>query len=143
MIRNGKKRFGPLLPGVLKASLLLILALSCSDDAISPPGLLDVTPFIEQAQSSECAQTRNNLYLIDTELVFWDTEGLCEDAAYSQALYGGSTDNILCLHAQTIAGEITVYNDESYKALFDTMIANLDEPDLGIGEEHSVKVITF
>ncbi len=104
---------------------------------------IDLGPFISQARNADCSGIRNNLYVIDNNLVLWDRAGNCPDNSYSQTLYGRNIDQVLCKHFDSIAGPQTLYNDVRYKDLFDTVIANLDKPDLGLGAGHTVKPVTF
>jgi hypothetical protein len=86
---------------------------------------------------------RNRLFVIDDQLVFWDRAGGCADAAYAEALYGSTPDKILCVLHDSIAGPVKSCTDAKYKSQFDTMTANLDEPDLGLGPEHTVQPVRF
>jgi hypothetical protein len=106
-------------------------------------GAVDLTLFIEKAQAATCADIHNRLYLIDGELVFSDIAGNCADASYSQILYGSTPDEVLCRAHDSIAGPMKSCEDTSYQALFDTITTNLDRPDLGLGDAHSVEPIAF
>jgi len=103
----------------------------------------DVQPFLAMARSNKCASQRNRLFLIDGKLVFWDWSGGCSDARFGQVLYGGSTDSVLCVFKDSIAGQRKECRVSAYSALFETMLANIDRPDLGLGRSHSVKPIKF
>lgn len=104
---------------------------------------MDPSPFKDMARRSECAETRNRLFLIDRQLVFWDRAGLCADAAYSETLYGGAIADTLCDLHDSIAGPIESCPDERYRQTFETIIANLDKPDLGLGSGNSVEPLLF
>jgi len=103
--------------------------------------------FIALTNDASCAQTRNRLLTIsstaylDTRLILLDQAGNCADAAYRQALYGESVDDLLCSNADSIAGPMKSCPNPAYSELFDTVIQNLDEPDLGLGPEYDIGVI--
>ena len=104
---------------------------------------IDLTAFEQLARNEPCADIRNQLFLIDDQLVFWDVAGNCADASYSQTLYSSSPDQMLCTAHDSIAGPMTSCQDGRYQELFDTIMANLDQPDLGLGSEHTVQSIPF
>jgi hypothetical protein len=108
-----------------------------------PPVALATAPFIAMARTSSCNETRNRLFVIDGKQVFWDHAGQCADASYEQVLFGSSPDARLCSHGDTIAGPRTSCQDESARTLFDTMVKNADQPDLGLGSGHKVEQLTF
>ena len=123
--------------------IALLLLASCAGNAIEPRSSVDLAPFQKMAGLGPCADTRNRLFLIDDQWVFWDSAGNCADAAYSETLYGRTPDQILCVLHDSIAGPIKNCQDERYQDLFDTMTANLDKPDLGLGSEHTVRPVPF
>lgn len=96
-------------------------------------------PFVKMAKEAGCADVRNRLFVIDQTLVFADHIGNCADAAYSQTLFGKTIGQILCVNHDSIAGPIKNCTDPSYTELFDTILAHLDEPDLGLGSSHTVQ----
>jgi hypothetical protein len=107
-------------------------------------------PFVDLArQSSGCAQTRNRLLTInhpvqlDLELILLDQRGTCADAAYRQLLLGESVDDVLCSNAQTIAGPAKQCRVARYAGIFDTIIANLDKADLGLGTGFEIAEIAL
>jgi hypothetical protein len=109
----------------------------------SPPDI-NLEPFKELARSGDCADVRNRLFLIDRHLVFWDRESRCADAAYAQALYGRTVEHLICDAHDSIAGPVRGCHDaDRYAAMFDTMLKNLDAPDLGLGPDHTVEPIDF
>jgi hypothetical protein len=108
-----------------------------------PPVALATAPFIVMARTSSCNETRNRLFVIDGKQVFWDHAGQCADASYEQVLFGSTPDARLCAHGDTIAGPRTSCQDESARALFDTIVKNADQPDLGLGSGHKVEQLTF
>jgi hypothetical protein len=107
------------------------------------PAALATAPFIDMARTSGCNETRNRLFVIDGKQVFWDHAGQCADASYEQVLFGSKPDIRLCSHGDTIAGPRTSCQDESARALFDTIVKNADLPDLGLGSSHKVEQLTF
>jgi len=126
---------------VLLALLALLTALAAcggqSDAAV------DLAPFKQMVREAPCADISNRLFLIDGELVFWQREGNCADAAYTYTLYGSTPDQVLCTLYQTIGGPVEEFRDEQYRELFDTITSNLDNPDLGLGAEHTVDAVPF
>jgi hypothetical protein len=102
---------------------------------------VDLAPFKEMANNGICADIRNRLFLIDGQLVFWDVAGNCADASYSETLYGSSPDQVLCSFHDSIAGPMKDCEEEQYQELFDTITENLDAPDLGLGEAHTVQTV--
>lgn len=106
--------------------------------------------FIDLAKPTpNCAGTRNRLLsinhpvLLDAELVLLDQAGNCADAAYRQLLMGETVDDVLCSNAQTFAGVVKKCAAPRYAALFDTIIANLDKSDLGLGAGYEITPIPF
>jgi hypothetical protein len=104
---------------------------------------VDLTPFKDMAKTASCADTRNNLFLIDNELILWDIAGSCADASYSQTLFDRTPDVVLCTNHDSIAGPMKDCAAEQYRAMFDTITANLDQPDLGLGPDHTVESVSF
>lgn len=103
-------------------------------------------PFFEfAAQQAGCAQTTNRLFFIsnparfDVEMVLLDQAGTCADAEFRQILFGETVDDVLCTHAQSIAGPVKRCPAPDYAAVFDIMIANLDRRDLGLGQGYDVQ----
>ena len=120
------------------------LILSCAGkDSNRIDGLISVTPFIQLADQSPCHEVRNRLFLIDRHLVFWDRAGHCSDNSYSQILYADSPDTVLCERHDSIGGEVKTYPNPQYQPLFDTAIANINQPDLGLSRTHTVQAIPF
>lgn len=100
--------------------------------------------FIKMARGgAACTDRANRLYIIDGKQVLWRTEGNCADASYSNVLFGMTTKEQQCSHGDTIAGPRTVCADTTQRALFETMIQNLDKPDLGLGAGHKVEYVPF
>jgi hypothetical protein len=95
------------------------------------------------ARAGGCNDIRNRLFLIDDELVFWDIAGNCSDGAYSEQLYGSTPAQLLCVFHDSIAGPVKKCLDERYRAMFDTITANLSKSDLGLGPGHTVQPVPF
>ena len=130
------------LRGALLAALVLALAGCGHHDTLSGPGV-DYAGFEEAARHAPCADVRNRLFLIDHALVFWDRAGSCYDAAYTETLYRGRIDRVLCTVYDSFAGRVESYPDSTYRPLFQTVLAHLDRPDLGLGPAHTVQPIPF
>jgi hypothetical protein len=107
-----------------------------------PNGRLPVTvDFVTKAQDAPCADLRNRLYMIDRRMVFWERAGSCADNAYGRTLFGASPQTVLCSLADAVTGPQTTCTDQQVRALFDTIVANLDKSDLGLGSTHQVEVL--
>jgi hypothetical protein len=126
---------------LLPAVLLLLAGYVCH--SFGPRSAIDLAPFKAMAKAGQCADIRNRLFLIDDQVVFWDRAGNCADAAYSETLYGSTPDQVLCIAHDSIAGPMKTCQDGLYQGLFDTMTANLDQPDLGLGPGHTVQPVSF
>jgi hypothetical protein len=99
--------------------------------------------YVRLAQDAACASVRNRLFLIDAKYVLWDRAGDCPDNAYAQTLMGATPQAVLCTSSDTIAGPRTSCSDPGLRPLFDTMMKNLDKPDLGLGADHKVEALSF
>ena len=98
--------------------------------------------FLAKVQGANCAATRNRLFVIDQKMVFSDIADLgCADASWSRVLYGATPREVLCSSADSIAGPRTSCVDDASRALFDIILKNLDQPDLGLGREHKVETL--
>jgi hypothetical protein len=128
---------------VLLPTVLLLLASCCTGCSSEPRNAVDLAPFKRMARASGCADIRNRLFLIDDQLVFWDKAGACADAAYGETLYGSTPDQALCVFHDSIAGPVKKCLDEGDQDMFDTITANLEKPDLGLGPEHTVRLVRF
>jgi hypothetical protein len=139
---NSIKKRAPTLHFLLTvvASGALLLAAGCSNQPADPAADFDLAPFKEMAMSAGCADIVNRLYLVDGQMVFWSIEGNCSDASFARTLFGSTVDNVLCSLHDSIAGPMGDCQD-AYRAMFDTMVANLDQPDLGLGSAHTVEPI--
>jgi hypothetical protein len=109
-----------------------------------PPGGPVKEDFIKMARAeTTCSDRANRLYIIDGKQVFWQVAGNCPDASYRNVLFGLTPKNELCSNNDSIAGPRTTCADASQRPLFDTIIQNLDKPDLGLGTPHKVEYIPF
>ena len=119
-------------------AVLAIVALralsACQSKSVTP---INTEAFIQMAESASCTDLRNQLYVIDNQYVFWTSEGYCDDAGYAHRLYGASVQEKLCYLEDSFVGPISSC-EPALNELFETILENLDQPDLGLGEEHSV-----
>jgi hypothetical protein len=99
--------------------------------------------FQAMARAAGCSEQRNRLFVIDGTQVLWDHAGNCADAAYGQVLFGATPDAVLCTSGDTLAGPRTGCTDPALRPLFDTVLANLDKADLGLGSAHKVERVDF
>lgn len=105
-----------------------------------PNGAVPVAAdFIAKAQEAPCADQRNRLFVIDKRMVFWDRAGNCPDNAYSRSLFGATPQALLCSVSDSIGGPQGSCSNESSRALFNTILGNLDKSDLGLGSGHQVE----
>jgi hypothetical protein len=100
-------------------------------------------PFLILARHSECADGRNQLFVIDEKLVFWERVGSCPDNSYGATLYGSTVDDVLCHVGNTIAGTIRSCPAPDYEDIFEIIIRHSDRPDLGLGTGHTVQKLSF
>ncbi len=127
---------------VVLLAALLVLALRAGN-AVEPRSAVNLAPFKEISRGSSCADIRNRLFVIDDQLVFADVAGNCADASYAEMLYGSTPDQVLCSSHDSIAGPMKNCQDLRYRAMFETITANLDKPDLGLGSGHTVQPVPF
>jgi hypothetical protein len=99
--------------------------------------------FIKLARGAECTDIRNRLFVIDNKQVFWDAQGNCPDRGYARTLYGRTAAEVQCASNDSIAGPMTSCADPAQRAVFDTILKNLDKADLGLGSAHKVEQIDF
>jgi hypothetical protein len=122
----------------LGLALLTIIGLSIfSACQATSPSSIDTEPFIQLAENASCADIRNQLYVIDDQYVFWLSEGFCDDASYAHRLYGATIQEKICYLEDSFVGPISDC-DPALNDLFETILANLDQPELGLGDSHSV-----
>ena len=139
---NRSRSHTPILMALLPATLLLLAGWTCHSTE-SRSTAVDLAPFKTMAKAGACADIRNRLFLIDDQWVFWDREGTCADAGYGETLYGSTPGEVLCDFHDSIAGPMKNCEGEGYLVMFDTMTANLDKPDLGLGSGHTVQSVPF
>ena len=137
---NGRSRTRALI-FIVSLSAALLLLPGCNGDPTHPTTGIDLTSLKALARGGPCTNIRNRLFLIDGKLVFWDRAGNCSDAAYGETLFGSTISDTLCDFHDSIAGPIKICQDDRYREMFDTIIANLDKPDLGLGPRHKVQPI--
>jgi len=104
---------------------------------------LDIEPFIEYAEASDCTDVRNRLFIIDDELVLWDRVGSCPDASYEVQLYREDLDNLLAEAYDSVAGPQTDIYDEDYRDMFELILDNIEDENLGLDDSHLVEEIVF
>ena len=123
----------------LASGTLVVFSLlyACAPAPANVPLTLDIEPFMQMTENAACADIRNQLYVIDDQYVFWTTEGHCDDAGYAHFLYGGTPDEKLCYLEDSFVGPLSAC-EAGLEALFETILSNLDQPDLGLGGEHTV-----
>lgn len=113
-------------------------------ERIAGAPVVNLKPFRELARNASCADVRNRLFLIDQRLVFWDRESKCADAAYAQTLYDRRPSTVLCNAMDSIAGPQRACNaDAPFINMFETVLENLEAPDLGLGPGHTVTPVDF
>lgn len=100
-----------------------------------------VNRFIDLAKEAACADERNDVYQIDERYIFWVREGSCADASYSYTLYDSSPKKEICSKSDSIAGAVFECDDQ--EKMFKKMVKNLDQEDLGIGNEHAVEKLVI
>jgi len=103
------------------------------------PNSRDWSAFVAQAKDAQCAESRNDLYVIDEALVFWVKEGNCPDASYGYVLYSYTPDDVVCAQYDSIAGPNEFCNDSSYRQFFDAIVEGRDLQDLGLGSDYAVR----
>jgi len=100
---------------------------------------IDLNLYIEIAENeTSCSDIRNELYLIDDNMIFWVVEGSCSDASYSYTLFGDDTKKVLCKISDSIAGPQETCNDEKYQEIFDIMKNNISEYNFGLDNSYNV-----
>ena len=104
---------------------------------------IDIELFIQMAKAEICTDWRNSLFIIDNNLVVYIREGNCPDASYRIALYKEDIDNKLCEIRDSIVGPVLTINDEAYRSMFNIIINNQDQADLGLGPNYVVEEIHF
>lgn len=111
----------------------------------SPVEGKDWSAFVTHAIEAHCADTRNDLYVVDDTLVFAAREGQCADAAYAYILYGPTPDKVLCTANDSMGGAEKFCKESKYQGLFDTILGHptssspwagwTPAPNLGLGSD--------
>lgn len=104
---------------------------------------------VEVAQeTTSCTDLRNRVMVIqgsadpEQRWALLDQAGACADASYRQVLFGGDEGaEVLCSNADSIAGPQKSCPSAAFAALFETIVANLDKPDLGLGDGYLVNQV--
>jgi hypothetical protein len=99
---------------------------------------VDLSGFRQMAGQAPCADLANRLFVIDDQFVFWERRGNCADASFEQQLFGTTADELLCERHDSIAGPIERCPEPEFEPMFLTIVANLEQPDLGLGPERKV-----
>lgn len=127
--------------------ILILLLVGCGPVVQKTETAVNTTPttsefsaFISLVENANCAEDRNQLYRIDNEYFFHTTEGWCLDAGYDHTLYGSSVQEKLCSLEDSFVGPLSSCEPE-FEVIFEIMLQNLDQPDLGLGESHSVELV--
>jgi hypothetical protein len=136
---------------VLVACFSAAALAACDDDSPALPvdtsGDPELVPFQEMARANGCADSTNRLFLIDSTLVYYDWSGACADAAFGRALFyvDAPLDSRarLCTNEDRISGAVNECQSAPHRALFDSILANRDHADLGLGSGHTVAPIPF
>lgn len=103
----------------------------------------DLEIFKAQARSANCSDWKNRLFLIDNELVFWEVAGNCPDGGYGLTLYDKKSHQILCSEHDSISGPRRTINNDKYRHLFESIIQNLENPNLGLSSDHKVEEVSL
>ncbi len=72
--------------------------------------------------------------------MFWTSEGYCDDGGYTHVLYGKSIQDKLCSLEDSFVGPLPSC-EPAFNEMFETILQNLDQPNLGLGTEHTVTSI--
>jgi hypothetical protein len=95
--------------------------------------------FIEIARNeTSCSDLRNELFLIDNNIVFWVVEGSCSDASYSYTLFGENPKKVLCKLFDSIAGPQQICNNEEYQKIFGIMKNNISKYNFGLDDLYKI-----
>jgi len=114
---------------------------SCGNGRSTAESQVDENAFIQLALQATCADIKNKLYVVDQVLVLSDRAGSCPDASFGQVLYGRTVNDVYCTNQDSVAGAVKHCDMVAYQSMFDTMIINLTQPDLGLGPTHSIKIL--
>jgi hypothetical protein len=137
-------------PPILFWSATTILLAGCAArstptqavEASSPTATpsIDTQPFLNMASSASCADIQNRLYIIDDRYVFWASQGNCDDGGYAYILFGVTPQEKLCSLADSFVGPQRSCQSE-LDSFFQTILDNLDQPDLGLGDARRVHLV--
>jgi hypothetical protein len=105
--------------------------------------VVDLVPFVSLAHSSACTDLENRLFVIDGTTVVWDRKGNCPDSSYAVTLYGSNVDTVYCNVHDSVAGPVQACSVPGYLDLFNTISTHLTQPDLGLGQGHTVQQVVF
>lgn len=125
----------------LFAALPLFTLLLAGCAGPRPLPVLDPASFIALAAQSPCANGGNRLFTIDQRYVFWDRGPSCQDQVLR--LYGASAAAPLCLQVTSATGPYTSCTEPAARAMFDTILANRQAADLGLGAGHAVAALAL
>jgi hypothetical protein len=79
------------------------------------------------------------IYLIDNSLIFVERSGFASDYSYHHLLLDMSGKE-LCSLMDSLTGPRKTCQDDSKREMFETIIANLDKPNLGL-VNHTAKLV--
>ncbi len=141
MVKRNRFSSPLVLIGLLSGAALLLPACSDNDDPLGSNDQIDLEPFKAMARTqTSCADLMNRLLLIDDELVLWDRRGSCPDIPLLLDLFGETPEQSLC-YLYGWADSHMFCPDPRYHDAFETIFQNLDEPDLGLGNDHRVELV--
>jgi len=75
--------------------------------------------------------------------VVWDRKGSCADSSCAVTLYGGTVDTVYCDLHDSIAGPVRACPVAGYLDIFNIISTHLNQPDLGLGQGHTVQHVLF
>lgn len=127
----------------LLCGLFVIINIATTGTSCTKQKPIDLEPFKKLARDAKCADMKNQLFLIDDKLVFWNRRGSCPDNSFAQVLFGKTPGEELCSRKDSITGPQQSCPNTQYQNMFETIINNLDKNDLGLGTGHQVTPISF
>jgi len=107
----------------------------CGDVEIKSIASKDIIQYLSWLRSEYVPQRLNG-----GQYVFHSTERWCMDAGYSHTLYGKTIQEKLCYQEDSFAGQLTSC-EPALEELFETILLNLAQADLGLGDGHLVRLI--
>jgi len=102
---------------------------------------IELDIFKNLARNATCSDITNELFVIDNQMVFWITEGNCPDASYVYTLFGSNPNEILCKRYDSIAGPQEKCYKEDFHYIFQIIIDNPNDDNLGLDQNHQVTKI--